>query len=92
MRRTFNRSICILLICSMLSALTLTGCSRKPTLQTAQDGTSISPAMYSDATFLSLLEKYYPAFKLGIDTKTASLFAIPGLDATTTIPFSVSSK
>lgn len=90
-RVIFSRSVCMLLICSMLSMLTMTGCIVKPKLELAEDGTSISPAMYDDATFIRLLEKYYPAFEFGIDTTEKSTFAIPGLDATTTLPLEDSS-
>lgn len=85
-RSIFSRSVCMLLACSMLSMLTMTGCSSKPALQLAEDGTSISAAMYDEGTFLRLLETYYPALEDSLASESQSLYVIPGLDNTTTLP------
>lgn len=56
----------------------------KPELETASDGTSISPAIYSEDDYLKLLEENYPQVAASLVDEAQQTIAIPGLDATNT--------
>lgn len=60
------------------------GATAKPELETASDGTSISPAMYSEADYLKLLQENYPEVAASLVDEDQQTIPIPGLDATNT--------
>lgn len=65
-----------LLLCS--------ACSGTPALKTAEDGTSISPAVYTEDAYLKLLQENYPELAECLVDEDQQTIAIPGLDATNT--------
>lgn len=59
-------------------------CSDTPALEKAEDGTSVSPAVYSETGYLRLLRENYPEVFESLVDEDQKTIPIPGLDATNT--------
>lgn len=86
--KRFSRLVMALLLAVQVPLLA--ACSGgTPALEKAEDGTSISPAIYSENDYLKLLQENYPELAESLVDEDQQTIPIPGLDATNTFKLEV---